>query len=153
MTSFSSLLAYVASVAGMMLAIAVSYSAVFATPPGRPAIAPQAIVAAVAPSASQAAIKTADNAPQFAAPQFRAGLWGPAVVHSVAEGTGAGLATTAVVVRHNESATKMASREPRRQPLDLRASAKLWAYQPAPKPFNGALGYAEDSSDQSSRTW
>jgi hypothetical protein len=150
MTSFSSLLAYVASVAGMMLAITVSYSAVFATPPGQPAIAPQAIAAAVAPSASEAATKAADDAPQFAAPQFRAGLWGPAVVHSVAEGTGAGLAKTAVVVRHNAPATKMASREPRRQPLDLRASAKLWAYQPAPKL---ALGYAEEPSDQSSRTW
>jgi hypothetical protein len=148
MAFFASLFAYLASVAGIVLAFALSYSALFATPPDQPPIAPKTIAATVGPSAPQAALKAADSVPQF-----RAGQWGPAVVHSVTEGAIAGPAKAAIAVRHNALGTKIVSREQHQQPLDLRAYTKLWAYQPAPRLLNGGLGYAEEPSDQSRRTW
>lgn len=143
MAFFASLVAYMASVAGIVLAFVMSYTFVFETPEQPPA-APKIVAPTPASRASAAPVAAADTAPKV-----RPGQWGPPVVHRAA---GSPVPQTNVAAAApRKPAARVAAR---RQPLDLRNFTRLWAYQPTPGVSNaGALGYANEASDRNNRSW
>jgi len=111
------MLAYLGTLAGIVLALLVSLSALLATPPDQPPIAPHNIATTLTPGEAQVATKASIMAPQI-------GKWGPRVVHGVTAGTTAPQIKVVVFTRRKALAANEASREQRLQSLDLRAHTK-----------------------------
>jgi hypothetical protein len=139
------LLAYLATVAGIVVGFAMSYSALFAAPPEQPLAAPHNVAAAAKPSVPEP-IKAAIDTP--AAPS---GRWGPIVVHVAAEGTFERATQNAAVPHRKTLAANEASRAQYSQPLDLRPRVRQLADQQEPDIMQRRLGYAEERPDTYNR--
>ncbi len=140
----ASMLAYVGTLAGIVLALLVSLSALLATPPDQPAIAPHNIATTLPPSEPQVATKASIMAPQI-------GKWGPRVAHGVTEGTTAPQTKVAVFSRRKALAANEASQEQRLQPLDLRAHTKQRESQQEPDGVDRRMGYAQEPTNAYNR--
>jgi hypothetical protein len=138
--------AYLGTLAGIVLALLVSLSALLATPPDQPPIAPHNIATTLTPSGSQVATKASIMAPQI-------GKWGPRVAHSVMESTTAPQTKVAVFSHGKALAANEASREQRLQPLDLRAHTKQRESQQQPGGVDRRMGYAQEPTNAYNRIW
>jgi len=147
MAFLASLLAYVATVVGIVLGFAMSYSALLATPPEQPPAAPHSIAVAAKPSVPEP-IKAAIDMP--AAPS---GRWGPIVVHAAAEGTFERVTQSTAIPHRKALAANEASRAQHSQALDLRPHVRQLADQQEPAFLHRGLGYAEESPDQYRQAW
>ena len=146
MAFLASMLAYLGTLAGIVLALLVSLSALLATPPDQPPIAPHNIATTLTPGEAQVATKASIMAPQI-------GKWGPRVVHGVTAGTTAPQIKVVVFTRRKALAANEASREQRLQSLDLRAHTKQREAQQEPGGIDRRLGYAQEPTNAYNRIW
>jgi hypothetical protein len=120
MVFFASLVAYVVSVVGILLAFAMSYSAVLAPPPDQPPAVHHVVVATTPASTPAPSIKMAVKATHVRVARSE---------------------------HHKALAANDLPRPQRSGPLDLRAHAGLWANLREPGVVYGHLGYAEEPDD------